>query len=259
MYQANKQSQRQQEIMQALQLKGSCGIGELASRFSVSEETIRRDVRRLEQLKLIRKVHGGILLPDEKQQPSIMNRMSVNQDAKQVLARLAAEQVKDGDSIMLDSGSTCVYIAKALTNRQNLFVVTNSTDIQRILIRVNSNSVYLAGGESRLEDGGTFGPYATHLIRQFAVKTAFISLGAIHPNYDFMTYHPWEAELAQAMIEQSEQRIFVADHTKFGRRGVVKVCAFSEADMLVTNRLPPEEYRQELNNAGVQVLTPDTD
>ncbi len=247
-------TKRQSEILEAVKLRGSCTIGELATEFDVSDETIRRNIKPLVSRGLVLRVHGGIVLPDQFQEPPFQLRMLQNREAKQRISAVAARQIKDGDSLMMDTGSTTAYVALALSNHSNLLVVTNSVDIARTLATRNGNRVYMAGGELRGDDAAAFGPVAHSFVRQFEVQHAVLSIGAISANSGFMDFHLCEAEFARAIMSRAEHTIVVADNSKFGQKASIKVCDANQIDMLVSDREPPRPFSKQLLEAGVRVL-----
>ncbi|MFQ5984447.1 MAG: DeoR/GlpR family DNA-binding transcription regulator [Alphaproteobacteria bacterium] len=247
-------SARQTAILRAVTLKGLCTVAELANELEVSDETIRRDIKLLARDGLVRKVHGGVSLPDPLHEPGYHQRLQQNAEAKRAIAQLAAEQVQNGDSLMLDTGSTTAYVANALRDRRELLVVTNSVDIARTLATRNGNRVYMAGGELRADDGAALGPSATTFVEQFRVRLAFLSIGAIDLEDGLMDYDLSEAEFSRVVMGRAERRIVVADHTKFGHRALVEVAPLDAIDALVTDIEPPGSFAEQLKQAGVTVL-----
>lgn len=247
-------SARQAEILRSLEQDGSCTVTSLVGRLRVSDETIRRDIKAMADRGLVDRVHGGVTLPNLLGEPDFQNRMGQNAEAKQAIARLAAGQIHDGESLMMDTGSTTAYVARALTDHKNLLLVTNCTDIARTLAKRGRNRVLLAGGELRGDDGAVFGASALAYVEQFRARTAILSIGAIHLDDGFMDFHPEEAELSQAMIARANQTIVVADRSKFGRQASVRVCGFSSVDLLITDQAPPPAYRERLVDEGVRLL-----
>lgn len=244
---------RAAEILRLLRLHGSCRIVDLAETLQVSDETIRRNIRPLVRRGLVLKVHGGIMLPDRMGEPPFQNRMQENREVKQRIAALAALQIKDGDSLILDGGATTAHVALALTGHRGLQVVTNSTEIARTLVGGEGNSVYMACGELRADDAAAFGIRACEFVRQFHVRHAILSIGAVNA-WGFMDQHPCEAEFARAGMAQAERVLVVADRTKCGRDGFVRVCGLDEVDMLITDAEPPSSIARPLADAEVDVL-----
>lgn len=246
-------SVRQSEILKLVRQQGSCTIGDLAERLAVSDETIRRNVKPLVSAGLVLKVHGGIILPDRFREPPIQRRMLDHKEAKERIAALVARQIQDGDSLVIDTGSTTTYVAKALMDHSNLVVVTNSTQIAGTLATRNGNRVFMAGGELRAHDAAAFGAETIDFVRRFQVRYAVLSIGAVHAVQGFMVYHLCEAEISRAAIAQSERCIVAADCSKFERSTLVRVCALDKVDLLVTDATPPPALAQQLAAAGVEV------
>jgi DeoR family glycerol-3-phosphate regulon repressor len=246
---------RQNEILALVKSRGACSIVELATKFRVSDETIRRNIKPLVREGLIDKVHGGIV-PSQKQEPEppFAKRMNEQVEAKQKISMLVAGIIQDGDSIMLDTGSTTAYVARALGEHRNLSVVTNCTEIARTLAREASNRIHLCGGTLRADDWATFGTAAIDFVRQFHVNYAILSIGGVTAGGGFMDFHFEEAEFSRALIAQAEKTIVVADHHKFGNPNFIKVCGFDEVEMVVVEREPPEPILGNLSEAGVDVI-----
>jgi DeoR family glycerol-3-phosphate regulon repressor len=249
-------TQRQVEILEMLRLQGSCRIAELAARLSVSEETIRRNVRLMATQGLVRKVHGGVHLPELLQEPSFQSRMNEQREAKERIASRVAAIVEDGDSLILDVGSTTAYVAQALKSRHDLCVVTNSIAVAQLLAPRKDNRVFLAGGELRAHDGGAFGVEARSFVRQFDVRYAVLSVSAIDGINGFMVYDMQEAAFSRVIMERAEKVIVAADSTKFDRRGraPVRLIEPEAIDYLVTDAPPPPRTAALLKSAGVAVI-----
>jgi DeoR family transcriptional regulator, glycerol-3-phosphate regulon repressor len=246
---------RQNEIMASVKRHGACSIIELARQLEVSDETIRRNIKPLVHQGLIDKVHGGVILSQKQEpEPPFGKRMNERVEAKQLISAQVATIIKDGDSIMLDTGSTTAYVARALGDHRNLSVVTNCTEIARTLAREASNRVHLCGGALRSDDWATFGSSAIDFVRQFHVNYAILSIGGVTADGGFMDYHLEEAEFSRAVIAQAKKTIVVADHSKFGNPNFISVCAFDEVDMVVVEQAPSAEIERALLDAGTVVI-----
>lgn len=245
---------RHSAIMDSLRQSGSTSIAELTKKLAVSDETVRRDVKVLESRGLLERVHGAVILADHGGEMEFQKRMAQNAAAKRAIAEAAAREVEDGDALMIDSGTTTAYVARALLRRRNLFVVTNGTEIARTLARGTGNRVHLPGGEMRTDDYAVFGETSQAFTRNFRAKIAILSIGAIHHDGGYMDFHLQEAEMARAMIRQSSRVIVVADRTKFHNQAPVSVCGFADVGTLVTDREPPAPIRQQLLQHEVRVV-----
>lgn len=248
---------RHAAIMKRLALHGSSTVTGLAGELAVSDETIRRDIKIMVDKGLVERVHGGVVLPDLFREPTFQKRFSQNAEAKKAIARAAAAQVRNGDSLMLDTGSTTAYVARALAAQSELMVVTNCAEIARTLANNARNKVYLAGGEFRADDAAIFGASAIEFVQRFRVRTAILSIAGITLEGGFMDFHLSEAEFSRAVMAQAARTMIVADHSKFAAQAPVKVCDFEEVDVLATDRPPPAAVADRLAKAGVTVLVPD--
>jgi len=246
-------SPRHGRILSLLNDEGTIGVGELAQRLDVSVETVRRDIKALAGRGDIVRMHGVIGLPSAISEAPFERRMRENRQAKEAIARLAAATIRDGESIMLDTGTTTSILARALLGHRRLTVVTNSSDIARTLATLNGNKVYMAGGELRSDSGAALGFSAIEFVNRFSVDHAVISAGAVNAATGVMDYDLEEAQFGQAVLARGRRRVVVTDASKFGQKGLVRVCALSDFDELVVNRAPPDDLADALALAEVAV------
>ncbi len=247
-------NQRQSEIMRIARERGSVRINELATALAVSDETIRRNLRPLIGLGLVLKVHGGIVLPDRLEEPPYQRRMQANKAGKQRIAAEVARRIRDGDSLILDGGTSNICVAIALREHSGLLVVTNSAEIACILGTRNGNRVFLAGGELRADDAAAFGESTLAFIRQFRVKHAILSVSAISGKGEVMYFQLCDAEYARAARAQADQLVLIADHSKVGQEAVVRACSAEDIDVLITDDMPSAEILACFQAAGVNVV-----
>lgn len=225
----------------------------LAESLGVSEETIRRDLRPLAQAGHVVKLHGAVTLPQDLSEAPFERRMRENAEAKRAIARHAARLIEDGDSVMLDTGTTTSMLARELLRKRNLTVVTNSSDIARTLATVNGNKVYMAGGELNGDNGAAFGASAIQFVASFNVRLVFITISALDAVTGPSDNALAEAEFARMLLTRGERRYVVTDSSKFGRRALIKVCEFADFDVLITERSPPDDLAASLAAASVVV------
>jgi DeoR family transcriptional regulator, glycerol-3-phosphate regulon repressor len=250
---AAKLSKRHAEILRLVGEAGTITISDLAARLDVSLETIRRDVKPLTRDGAVLKMHGAIGLPSFVGEAPFERRMRENADAKRGIARAVAATIRDGESVMLDTGTTTSFLARELVGHRRLTVVTNSSDIARTLATVNGNKVYMAGGELRSDSGAAFGMSAIEFVGRFNVIHAVITTGAVDAERGIMDHDLDEAEFARTVLTRGSRRIVVTDHSKFGKQGLVQVCGFSSFDELVTDQSPAPDIAAALNDANVRV------
>jgi DeoR family glycerol-3-phosphate regulon repressor len=247
-------SKRHVEILKLLELQGSASIAAMARQLGVSTETIRRDVRPLVEAGSVVRIHGAVGLAGQLGEAPFERRMRENAVAKKAIAKRVASTIRDGDSIMLDTGTTTSFLARALIGHRKLTVVTNSSDIARTLATVNGNRVYMAGGELRSDSGAAFGTSAVAFASSFFVQHAIISAGAIDAT-GIMDFDLHEAEFARMVLSRGQRRLVVSDSSKFGGRGFVQVCELNALSEIVTDAAPPEPLAEAFAAAGVTVVT----
>jgi DeoR family glycerol-3-phosphate regulon repressor len=246
---------REREILEELRLAGGASrIQFLADRLSVSEETIRRNIRALEANGLVTKVHGGVHIKDSGIEQPLHLRMHENSEAKRVIAAEVAGMIDNGDALFLDIGSTTAFIAAALQKHQQLFIVTNAVSVAHALATRNGNRVFFTGGELRSHDGGAFGMEAVTFLRRFNVRHAILTVGAVNAASGFMLHDFDEAELSREAGRRAENRIIVADSNKFGRTAPIILDPPASYDVMVTDSQPPDDIRQMLSDNDVDLV-----
>jgi DeoR family glycerol-3-phosphate regulon repressor len=252
-------NQREEEIMREIRLAGgSCRVSYLSTRLNVSNETIRRNIKTLEEAGVVRKVHGGVRIVEQLTEAPFDSRMEMNSKTKELLAIAVAETINNGDSIFLDIGSTTAYIAIALRQHHNLYVVTNSVFVANTLATRNNNRVFLAGGELRQQDGGSFGAQAIDFIKKFNTQVAIISVGAVNSEMGFMCHDLEEASIAEIAISRSQVKIVVTDHDKFEKRAPIALNQSNRFDILFTDQYPPESITKMLKQNDIELVVPST-
>lgn len=244
---------RHADILRILEAEGPVTIAALARRLAVSAETVRRDLRPLSATGRVLRIHGAVGLAGQIGEAPFLKRMRENAPAKQAIARALAATIRDGDSVMFDTGTTTSFAARELIGHRRLTVVTNSTDIARTLAGVNGNRVYLAGGELRPDSGAAFGKAALDFIAPFRVRHAVISAGAVDEG-GVMDHDLEEAEFARLVLGCGEQRVVVTDATKFGRRGLTGVAGWDRIDSVITDRAPGAAITAAIAAAGVALV-----
>lgn len=245
-------SKRHGRILEILDSEGTVTIATLAHRLDVSTETVRRDLRPLAARGEVVRMHGAVGLATAASEAPFQRRMSENALAKQRIARAAAALVRNGDSLLLDTGTTTSFLARALHGHERLDIVTNSTDAARILAGHGGNRVFLVGGRMNGDSGAVLGAEAIAAVSGFRAEHAIISAGAIAPR-GIMDFDPDEAAFARALLGCGRRRTVVSDANKFGSEALVVVCALAGIDRLVTDAAPPSDLAEALDEAQVEV------
>jgi DeoR/GlpR family transcriptional regulator of sugar metabolism len=249
--------QRRAAILEMARQNSELKVEELADRLGVSRETVRRDLAQLDARGLLRRVHGGAQRPQTGAEAPFHRRLIENADAKARIGRMAAELFQDGDTLMIDTGSTTQAFATELANRR-VTVISNSVAVAREMYRPGSLArIHLVGGEYRGETGEMLGSVALEQIGRYRADHAILTVGAIDFQDGFMDFDVEEAMVARAMIRQSEQVTVIADHSKFGRIAMAQVCPHAGVARLVTDRPPHPEMAEALRAAGVEVCVAD--
>ncbi len=254
----SKLTSRQRTILEAARADGTVRIGELAHQMGVSLETIRRDIKPLVKGGSLIKHHGAVSPAAFAGEAPFERRLRENSAEKREIARLAAELISDGDSVMLDTGTTTSILARELLQKTGLTIVTNSSDIARTLATVNGNKVYMAGGELRGDNGAAFGRTAIEFVSNFSVRHAIISIAAVDTATGLMDHQLAEAEFARTVLSCGQKRTVVTDHTKFSRSALVKVCGFDGFDLLITDKEPPPAAAEQMRAGSAKYCTAST-
>ena len=245
-------SKRHEEIVRLLETAGSQTISALAEALDVSLETIRRDVKPLEESGLLVRTHGAVGLAGQLGEAPFQRRMRENAEAKRAIARAVAATIRDGEAVMLDTGTTTSFLARELVRHRRLTIITNSSDIARTLATQNGNRVYMAGGELRPDNGAAFGKSVFDFVAQFIVEHVVISAGVVDV-LGIMDFDLDEAEFARMVLSRGNRRIVVTDASKFGRRGLISVCPFGDVTHLFTNAAPADDIGSALIAAGTDL------
>jgi len=249
-----KKLERQAIILERMASTTTQEVNQLSKEFQVSGETIRRDLQELERRGLVRKVRGAAVLPQSMADSSYQSRLKTNTEGKIRIGQAVAAIVADGDSLLIETGTTATFVAQALCNHRNLMVVTNSVDVARILAFGNGNQVFMAGGLLSPEDGAALSQTATEYVRQFRLRYAVFSAGGFHPDDGLTDFKAQEAEFTRSAIQRAETVILTLDASKFGRRALVKVVDLDAVDVLVTNVALVEPYLGCFEDAGVRIV-----
>jgi DeoR family transcriptional regulator, glycerol-3-phosphate regulon repressor len=246
-------SKRMISILELIHQKGTANIAAIAIELGVSEETIRRDAKQLELKGQVLKMHGALALPHLAGEAPFERRLRENAQSKRAIAKHALKYVEDGDSIMIDTGTTTSIFARELRAKRNLTIITNSSDIARTLATVNGNRVYMAGGELEGDNGAAFGPTAIEFFSRFRVQHTFISISAIDAINGPMDASLSETELAFMALSRADHRVILTDSSKFHKTALVKICAFTDINRLITEAAPEPTLAAALNDAGIIV------
>lgn len=252
-----KRDERLQAILSLLDEKGQVEVDELASYFTVSPETIRRDLSILSEQALLRKVHGGAVKFQTAQETSFTLRTQHNLAEKLSIAEYATQFVNPGDSLFINGGTTTAAFARKVTQVvDHLVVITNSPVVANEFWNKgeHNHQIYLLGGSYDGADMDTVGNAVIEQIRQFHTDHAFLTVGTVSAIQGLMDYRVETAQIIRAMQQQARRTTVLADSSKLGRTALVTACNLDAVHRLVTDNLPPDDLAQALDKAGTRLF-----
>jgi len=246
---------REVELLETLRsLGGSARTAALAEALNVSEETVRRTVKALAKADLVQRVHGGVYLINVDAYAPVHSRLNRNAAEKMRIATSAATLIPNGASVFLDVGSTTTYLAERLKDHRSLTVVTNAINAAQALVGRNHNQVFLAGGEMRETEFGTFGPASTAFIARFSLDIAVLSVDGVDAEAGFLLAGSAEADVARTVAAQARRVIVVADQSKFGQSAPMVAFPAEKADVLITDSPLRPAFQKSFDARQIEVM-----
>lgn len=240
--------------MEYIQENLRASVPELSQFLNVSESTIRRDLKELEEEKLLRRTHGGaISLQNVNFEPSFNEKEDKFQKEKKAIARKAMEFIEEEDTILLDSGTTTFQLVKELYVFSRLTVVTNSLVFAQELQDVPGIEVVIVGGNVRKETCALVGPIAESALSMMRVDKAFIATNGFEVEGGLTTPNLLEAATKRKMIEMSKQVILLADHSKAEKTTFAKFAEIDKIDKCIMDAHTPKSFVRKLEEAGIDV------
>jgi len=248
--------ERQLKIMEYIKENTKATVSELAEKYYNSEATIRRDLDALQSQGVIKRTYGGAVWLEglDSEIPLYMREGEMRRE-KESIAQMAANMVKNGDVIILDSSSTTHEMVKYLRGKKNITVLTNGAKTVLSLANLHIN-VFSTGGKLRENSLSYIGDIAKATIKNFCANKMFFSCRAISSTYGLLDSSIEEAELRRYMMAQSQSSILLCSDDKFEQSSFYHVCDIGNIDCLVTNSQPPESISEIINKHGVRVVVP---
>jgi len=245
--------ERRQSLLDILRKQPGLRVSEIARVLGVSEGTVRNDFNALEEEGRLKRVHGGAVLMEQNQfqNNSFVRRYNQNIAAKLAIAREAALLVNDVDSIFLDASSTCYYLARALSERVKLRVMTNGFEVARELAQNASNSVILVGGVVNNDSSSVTGLLSEQIIAEMRIEKAFFSCSGFSIERGMTEVHFEEAQLKRKAIESSKQVIALIDSSKFGKEDLTPFARPDQITHLFTDSAIDNEWKTRLERANM--------
>ena len=242
---------RQRKIVDLVKSLGFVSIESLSTNFSVTPQTIRRDINELTQAGQLQRHHGGAGLPSSVKNVAYTTRKVMCMPEKRRIAHLLARHIPDNASLFIDIGTTTEEVANALIRHQGLRVITNNLNVASILSENENFEVIVAGGVVRSRDRGITGKATVDFIRQFKIDFGIISVSGIDTEGCLLDFDYQEVGVGQTIISNSRKVYLAADHTKFGREAMVRLCNLRDIDALFTDQRPEEKICQMLSDAHI--------
>lgn len=247
--------ERRDSIIKLIQKNGKVRVDSLSENFNVSTVTIRNDLDFLEKKGILHRTHGGALIrKNVYEDPSLEEKQQLYKEEKQRIGEKAIEMIKDGDSILLDSGTTAMEVALRLENKKNLTVMTNAINLSLKLGEFDNINVMLTGGLLRKESFSLVGPESEATINNYYFDKLFLGVDGLDIKFGLTTPNPMEAQLNRIMVERSQQVIAITDSSKFGRHSFSYICNVDVISTLITDKKISSEFEKELLRRNIDVI-----
>ncbi|MEN7972479.1 MAG: DeoR/GlpR family DNA-binding transcription regulator [Verrucomicrobiota bacterium] len=244
-------TERREIILEALAEAGSISVSGIAKRLGVTPVTARADLVALEEEGVLVRTHGGAVPAFHS---AIFERSRRNKESKAAIAKAAAAEIHNGDTVIISAGTTTALIVKYLLGKRDIHIVTNNT-LVLVYARMNPQlRVTLVGGEFRASEEGIVGPMALAAIDQFHVKKTFIGIDGASIKQGFTAHFLESGDLVRKMADQADEVIVVSDSCKFGKSGFARILQFDDVDTLITDVGIIQDFEKELAGAGVRVV-----
>lgn len=248
--------ERRRRICELLREEGRVTVEALATRFGTSLVTIRADLSALESAGILMRTHGGALLPEAAEGDEPLGVKQLQHHAEKVrIAQAAVALIQDGETIILDSGTTTAEIARALrkSDLTSINVITNALNLAALLMDVPAVRLIVPGGILRRESNSLSGPMAEAALAKLQADRLYLGADGLDPEIGVMTPHLQEAELNAKMIQIARQVVVVADSSKLIRRNISLIAKIEQVHVLITDRAAPASAVAALRERGVDV------
>lgn len=250
------QEERYKKIQEILRQNDSVKVTELVHVLNVSIDTVRRDLENMEAKKLLKRVHGGAILAEDRGDQSVFsNRENKNKDKKIELAQLACEYVSEGQAIALNAGTTNLEIAKKLSeNFDRLTIISNGLRIIEQFSNKPGFTVIVPGGVLDQQEYALYGKKCEEDIAGYNIDQAFISINAISVTKGLTDFRIHEIDIIKAIMSSARQINVAADSSKFEKVSYLNVCPLDQIDMIITDSTINEDIVKKYKNSGIKVI-----
>lgn len=247
--------ERRNAIISRLNMDGKVIVTDLAQEFGVTEETIRRDLEKLDNEGLAKKTYGGAVANKSLNidLPSSV-RKRANVELKQRIAEKIALMINDGDYVMADASSTAMYVIKCIKHRKNITLITNSVEILYELSDHNDWNILSTGGTLKPGALSLVGSTAEKMIRDFHVDIAICSCKGVDINAGITDSNEKDSQMKQAIFSAAGRKVLAIDSTKFDRIAFTKVCDLGDVDVIVTDSRPSDKWIEYLDDCKTELV-----
>ena len=250
--------ERRNEILEKIQTDGRVVVSELSQQYQVSEETIRRDLEKLDNEGLVTKSYGGAVLNESVNVDLPFNvRKNTNVVGKQKIATLIKELVCDEERLILDASTTAIFIAKELKERQRLSIITNSIEVLMELFDVEDWRVISTGGLAKAGSFALVGPQTDKMLRSYHVDKAIISCKGLDLDEGLSDSDDLHAHSKKVMLDVAVEKILAVDSTKFGKRAFAQIGQLSDVNKIVTDKRPSDEWLKLFDDKKIECIYPE--
>ncbi|HBT63108.1 MAG TPA: DeoR/GlpR transcriptional regulator [Ruminococcaceae bacterium] len=247
--------ERKNAILSKLLMEGKVLVNDLSREYGVTEETIRRDLEKLEKEGFAKKTYGGaVKIENFNIDLPFHVRKQTNVESKQYIASVIGSMISDGDYIMLDSSTTALNIIKSIMHKKKITLITNSIEILLELSNKSGWTVISTGGMLKEGSLSLVGYQAERMVSSFHVDMAICSSKGLDSEMGVTDSNERDAEIKKAFFKSAKKRILALDSSKFDKTSFVKVCDISDINMIVTEKKPSDFWTEQLRQTGVEVV-----
>ncbi|RCW47347.1 MULTISPECIES: DeoR/GlpR family DNA-binding transcription regulator [unclassified Halanaerobium] len=248
---------RKNKILEILKRHKQISTQELEKQLSVSGATIRNDLTQLEEKGLIKRIHGGAVLPERESKNSFRSfhkRSEKNVEEKKAIGKVAKNYIENGQTIILDASSTVLYLLPYLTQYEKLTVITNGIYTALELKNEEDFNVILLGGIVRPKSGSVEGLIGSCMLNDISANLMITSAHGFNVKNGLTDFNFYEVELKKKMVEKSDRLIAVLDHTKIGHTSAAQFASSSEIDLLITDSQINDKDLKEIKDSGIEII-----
>lgn len=247
-------AERHQHILDAIKTEGKVNVLDLCNDLNVSSVTIRKDLKLLETKNLLFRTHGGATLTNPyTTDRHVSEKEKIKAGEKTEIGKAAAVLIEPDDCIIIGSGTTVQFLARAIKPQGKLTVITAALNVATELNLHPDIEVLVLGGILRKSSSSGTGPYAEKILEDLSCSKLYLGVDGIDLEFGITTTHVMEAQLNRKMIEAAQKTIVLTDSSKFGKRGFGRICGLEDVDQVITDKGISEHMQEKLKGMGIEV------